>query len=114
MSPNPRSVSPPIGRGWSGVELGDHLEGDLDGKFALITPVSTSRRTLVAKIRWIPAARAIWVSWVIESSTSPGRGVIIRSASSSMRMRCREAHEVVALPFGLRLSARAERFSTNG
>ena len=89
MSPNPRSVSAPD---WSRMVRESNWEITLketrDGKFALITPVSTSTEgRWVAKIRWIPAARAIWVSWVIESSTSRrDTEVIIRSASSSMRM----------------------------
>ncbi len=64
MSPNPRSVSAPD---WSRIVRESNWEITLketrDGKFALITPVSTSTEgRWVAKIRWIPAARAIWVS----------------------------------------------------
>ena len=51
---------------------------------ALIMPVRTSTEGLcVARIRWIPAARAICARRVIDSSTSR-EATIIRSASSSI------------------------------
>ena len=54
------------------------------GKFALIRPVITSTDgRWVARIRWMPAALAIWASLVIDSSTSL-EAIIIKSASSSM------------------------------
>jgi len=55
-----------------------------DGKLALISPVSTSTDgRWVARIRWIPTARAICAMRQIASSTSRG-ATIIRSASSSI------------------------------
>ena len=54
------------------------------GKFALINPVMTSTDgRCVARIRWMPTARAICARRVIDSSTSRA-AVIMRSASSSM------------------------------
>ena len=56
------------------------------GKFALITPVTTSvEGRCVATMRWIPAARAICASRAMYVSTSR-EATIIRSASSSMMM----------------------------
>ena len=56
----------------------------LDGMFALTTPVITSVEGLwVATIKWIPAALAICVILIIESSTSLA-ATSIRSASSSI------------------------------
>ena len=55
-----------------------------EGKLALMRPVSTSTDgRCVARIRWMPTARAIWASRVMDSSTS-WEETIIRSASSSM------------------------------
>jgi hypothetical protein len=54
------------------------------GKLALISPVITSTEgRWVARIKWIPTARAICASRVIASSTSWDE-TIIRSASSSI------------------------------
>jgi hypothetical protein len=54
------------------------------GKLALMMPVSTSTEgRCVARIRWMPAARAICASRVRATSTSR-EATIIRSASSSM------------------------------
>ncbi len=55
------------------------------GRLALMSPVMTSTDgRCVARIRWMPTARAIWASRQIDSSTSL-LATIIRSASSSMR-----------------------------
>ena len=55
-----------------------------DGRFALISPVITSTEgRCVARIRWMPTARAIWASRAMDSSTSL-LATIIRSASSSI------------------------------
>jgi hypothetical protein len=55
-----------------------------DGKLALIKPVITSTEgRCVARIRWMPTARAICARRVIASSTSCEE-TIIRSASSSI------------------------------
>jgi len=54
------------------------------GKFALIKPVMTSTEgRCVARIKWMPTARAICASRVMDSSTLLV-STIIRSASSSM------------------------------
>ncbi len=54
------------------------------GKFALISPVMTSvLGRCVARMRWMPVARAICASRQICRSMSSA-AVIIRSASSSM------------------------------
>ena len=54
------------------------------GKFALMTPVSTSTEgRCVAMIMWMPTARASWARRAMQSSTS-ARASIMRSASSSM------------------------------
>ena len=56
------------------------------GRFALIVPVMTSTEgRCVARIRWMPMARAFCASRATDSSISRG-AVIIRSASSSMTM----------------------------
>ncbi len=56
------------------------------GKFALIKPVITSTEgRCVARIKWIPTARAICASLVIDSSTLLV-STIIRSANSSITM----------------------------
>ena len=58
------------------------------GKFALITPVTTSvEGRCVATMRWMPAARAICARRAMYVSTSR-EATIMRSASSSM-MRTR-------------------------
>ena len=56
------------------------------GKLALISPVITSTEgRCVAKIRWMPTARAICARRVMDCSTLLV-STIIRSASSSMTM----------------------------
>ena len=56
------------------------------GTLALMSPVITSTEgRCVASTRWMPTARAICASRVIDSSTL-ARSSIIRSASSSMMM----------------------------
>ena len=55
-----------------------------EGIFAFIRPVMTSDEgRWVATIRWMPAARPIWATRQIDSSTSLA-ATSIRSASSSM------------------------------
>ena len=55
-----------------------------EGKLALMRPVRTSTEgRCVARIRWMPTARAIWARRVIDSSTSCDE-TIMRSASSSI------------------------------
>jgi len=54
------------------------------GMFALMSPVSTfTEGRWVARIRWMPTARAFWAMRAMLSSTSL-RATIMRSASSSM------------------------------
>lgn len=83
-SPMPMSFSAP---GWSrmtrlSVRL-DVENASREGTFALIRPVTTSTDgRWVARIRWMPAARAFCVIRTMCSSTSRG-ATIIRSASSS-------------------------------
>ena len=56
------------------------------GKFALINPVITSTDgRCVARIKWMPTARAICASRVMDSSTVLV-STIIKSANSSMTM----------------------------
>ena len=55
-----------------------------EGKLALMRPVITSTEgRWVARMRWIPTARAICARRVIDSSTS-WEETIMRSASSSI------------------------------
>ena len=55
------------------------------GKLALMRPVMTSTDgRWVARIRWMPAARAICASRAIELLDVLAPATIIRSASSSM------------------------------
>ena len=55
-----------------------------EGRLALMSPVMTSTDgRCVARMRWMPTARAIWARRAIDSSTSL-LATIIRSASSSM------------------------------
>ena len=87
-SPMPISFSAP---GWSRMtRLSVRLEvenASRDGTLALIRPVTTSTEgRCVARIRWMPAARAFWVMRTMWSSTSRG-ATIIRSASSSTIVR---------------------------
>jgi hypothetical protein len=56
------------------------------GKLALIVPVITSTEgRWVARMRWIPTARAIWARRITDSSTS-AEETIMRSAISSITM----------------------------
>ena len=88
MSPLPTRRSAP---GWSKMT---RLSARLDtakasraGMLALMTPVMTlTDGRWVATTRWMPTARAIWASRVMESSTSRA-ATIIRSASSSTTTR---------------------------
>ena len=84
MSPRPRSCSAPLPSStvrestllatWKAMRV---------GKFALISPVTTSTDgRWVATMRWIPTARAICASRTREFCTSPAE-TIMRSASSS-------------------------------
>jgi hypothetical protein len=85
MSPLPSSASAPF---WSRMVRLSTLEETRKamrlGKFALISPVITfTDGRCVARIRWMPMARAFCASSASGFSTSPCT-VIIRSASSSM------------------------------
>ena len=84
MSPRPSSCSAPLPSStvrestldatWNAMRV---------GKFALISPVTTSTDgRWVATIRWMPTARAIWARRTSEFCTSPAE-TIMRSASSS-------------------------------
>ena len=84
MSPWPRRSSPPF---WSSTMRLSMPEATLkamrQGMLDLIRPVTTlAWGRWVARIRWMPTARAFWAMRMIEPSTS--LLVIIRSASSSM------------------------------
>ena len=85
MSPRPRSFSAPLASRM--VRLSIWLEtakAIREGILALMVPVSTSTDgRWVARIRWIPAARAFWASRRMASSTSTA-ATIIRSDNSSM------------------------------
>ena len=85
MSPLPSSCSAPLpSRIVRESILDDTLNETRAGRFALIRPVMTSTDgRCVARIRWIPTARAICASRAIDSSTSLP-ATIIRSASSSI------------------------------
>ena len=85
MSPDPSRCSAPF---WSRIvreSVRDETWNEMRaGKFALMTPVSTSTLgRCVASTRWMPAARAICASRCSDSSTSFAQ-TTIRSASSSM------------------------------
>ncbi len=87
MSPRPSSDSAPLAsrmvRESTFVATRKEMRA---GKLALISPVMTSTDgRCVARIRWMPTARAICASRVMDSSTLPWSS-IIRSASSSMMM----------------------------
>ncbi len=84
MSPRPSRASAPF---WSRIvresTFCDTWKAMRLGKFALMMPVMTfTEGRWVARIRWMPTARAICASRWIDSSTS-ALAVIIRSASSS-------------------------------
>ena len=85
MSPMPsRHSAPSVSRMVRESTRVRTLKAMRHGKLALMTPVMMSTLgRCVAKMRWMPTARAICERWPIESSTS-GAQVIIRSASSSM------------------------------
>ena len=84
MSPMPSRSSPPF---WSStIRLSSPL-ATLNvirhGMLPLISPVTTfACGRCVARMRWMPTARAFWAIRTIEPSTS--LLVIIRSASSSI------------------------------
>ena len=85
MSPLPSSCSAPLPSRIVRESIFDDTRNEMrDGMFALIRPVITSTDgRCVARIRWMPTARAICASRAIDSSTSL-LATIIRSASSSM------------------------------
>ena len=85
MSPRPRSCSAPIESRIVRLSTRAATRKEMrEGKLALMRPVMTSTDgRWVARIRWMPTARAIWARRVIDSSTSCAE-TIMRSASSSM------------------------------
>jgi len=87
MSPLPRSDSAPAPSMIVRLSTCDATRNAIRlGKFALISPVITfTLGRCVARMRWIPIARAFCASIAIGVSTSPCT-VIIRSAISSMMM----------------------------
>ncbi len=87
MSPLPSSASAPF---WSRIVRLSTFDATRNairlGKFALMRPVMTfTDGRWVARIRWIPIARAFCASIASGVSTSACT-VIMRSASSSMTM----------------------------
>ena len=86
MSPFPSSCSAPLPSRIVLESVFDETRKEIRaGRFALISPVMTSTDgRCVARIRWMPIARAICASRAIDSSTSLP-ATIIRSASSSIR-----------------------------
>ena len=85
MSPLPSSCSAPLPSRIVRESIFDDTRNEMRaGRFALIRPVMTSTDgRCVARIRWMPTARAICARRAIDSSTSL-LATIIRSASSSM------------------------------
>ena len=85
MSPLPSSCSAPLPSRIVRESIFDDTRNEMRaGRFALIRPVMTSTDgRCVARIRWMPTARAICASRAIDSSTSLP-ATIIRSASSSI------------------------------
>ncbi|MNC86538.1 hypothetical protein D3C83_22100 [compost metagenome] len=85
MSPLPSSCSAPLASRMVRESVFDETRKEIrDGRLALINPVMTSTDgRCVARMRWMPTARAICASRQIDSSTSL-LATIIRSASSSM------------------------------
>ena len=85
MSPLPSSCSAPLPSRIVRESIFDDTRNEMRaGRFALMSPVMTSTDgRCVARIRWMPTARAICASRQIDSSTSL-LATIIRSASSSM------------------------------
>ena len=84
MSPCPRSCSAPISPRIVRESIFEVTWNEIRvGKFALMVPVITSTDgRWVARITWMPAARAIWASrWIAPSMSLPA--TIIRSAISS-------------------------------
>ena len=87
MSPRPSNCSAPFVSMMVRESTFDETRKEIrEGKFALIKPVITSTDgRWVASTRWIPTARAICASRVMDSSTSRPE-VIIKSANSSIMM----------------------------
>ena len=85
MSPLPSSISAPAPSMIVRLSICDATRNAMRlGKFALIRPVMTfTLGRCVARMRWMPIARAFCASIAIGVSTSPCT-VIIRSAISSM------------------------------
>ena len=85
MSPLPSNCSAPLPSRIVRESVFDDTRNEIrDGMFALMRPVITSTDgRCVARIRWMPTARAIWASRQIDCSTSL-LATIIRSASSSI------------------------------
>ena len=85
MSPLPRSCSAPLPSRIVRESIFDATRNAMRaGRFALMRPVITSTDgRCVARIRWMPTARAICARRAIDSSTSL-LATIIRSANSSM------------------------------
>ena len=85
MSPRPRSCSAPLLSRIVRESIFEATRNAIrDGRLALISPVMTSTDgRCVARIKWMPTARAICARRAIDSSTSL-LATIIRSASSSI------------------------------
>ena len=85
MSPRPSSCSAPIESRMVRLSTRAATRNEMrEGKLALMRPVMTSTEgRWVARMRWIPTARAICARRVIDSSTS-WEETIMRSASSSI------------------------------
>ena len=85
MSPLPSSCSAPLPSRIVRESIFDDTRNEMRaGRFALMRPVMTSTDgRCVARIRWMPTARAICARRQIDSSTSL-LATIIRSASSSI------------------------------
>ena len=84
MSPLPSSCSAPLLSRMVRESIFEDTRNEMrDGRFALMRPVMTSTDgRCVARIRWMPTARAICARRQIDSSTSLP-ATIMRSASSS-------------------------------
>ncbi len=85
MSPLPSSDSAPMPSRIVRLSICDATRNAIRlGKLALMRPVMTfTDGRWVARMRWMPIARAFWASIASGVSTSAAQ-VIIRSASSSM------------------------------
>src|SRR5207253_1489418 len=90
MSPSPSRRSAPIASRMVRESVREVTRKEMRaGKLALMRPVMTSTEgRWVARIRWMPAARAFCARRVIDSSISRPT-IIISSASSSMMMMMR-------------------------